>query len=131
VFWKHPSSSPMPFGELAWDHARDQLAAEGKASTERDIAEAAQALLRRTHQGPEAKPSGRSRKPSARDRRVAARTKATAEPAWPRPETPVNEEASEDAIGGAEASQAESGEKLADVVPLSVFDAREEATRWW
>ena len=132
VFWKHLSSSPVPFGELAWDHARDQLATEGKTSTEREIAEAAQALLRRTHQGPETKPIRRSRKPSASDRRVVARTKATAEPAWPRPETPVHETASEvDTAEAAEASQAESEEKLADVVPLSVFDAREEATRWW
>jgi len=132
VFWKHLSSSPTPFGELAWDHARHQLAVNGKDPTEQEIARAAESLLQRAHQGPEKQQSGRrSRKPSARDRRVAARTKAIAEPAWPRPEAPVPGTASEQDTAAAETVPKEPKEKLADVVPLAVFDAREEARRWW
>lgn len=126
-----PVILPVPFGELAWDHARQQLAAEGKIPTEQEIAQAAQSLLQRAHQGPETKPGRRRRKPSARDRKVAARTKATAEPAWPRPEAPVPSAVGEDTAGLAETAPAGTEEKLADVVPLDVFDAREEATRWW
>jgi hypothetical protein len=132
VFWKHLSSSPTPFGELAWDHARHQLAAEGKSPTEQEIAQAADSLLQRAHQGPEEKkqPGRRSPKPSARDRRVAAQTKATTEPAWPRPDVPVPEYPSEQGTASAETPPEEPDEKLADVVPLAVFDAREEAKRW-
>lgn len=131
AFWKQLSSSPTPFGELAWDHASHQLAAEGKTPTEQEIAQATESLLQRAHQGPEEKQATRrSRKPGARDRRVAARTNATAEPAWPRPEVPVPGSASKHSPAAEETSPAESEEKLADVVPLAVFDAREEATRW-
>ncbi len=132
VFWKQLSSAPAPFGELAWDHARRQLATEGKDPAEQEIAEAAGALLQRAHQGPEEKHSGRrSHKPSARDRRVTARTRATAQPAWPRPDTPAAP------AGGGEPAAilgelpGQPGDKLPDVVPLAVFDAREEAKRWW
>jgi putative transposase len=135
VFWKHLSSSPTPFGELAWDHARHQLAVEGKTPTEREIAQAAESLLRRAHQGPEEekRPGRRSRKPSARERRVVARTRATAEPAWPRPDDQVPVSASEQnaAPAGSPREEPDENEKLADVVPLAVFDAREEAKRWW
>ena len=130
VFWRHLSSSPAPFGELAWDHARQQLAAEGKGSTEEEIAEAAQSLLQRAHQGPE-RPARRSRKPSARARRVTARTRATTQPAWPRPDTPIPAGPAADSGSDAETAPAGTQEKLADVVPLDVFDARQKATRWW
>src|SRR5260370_38684710 len=62
----------MPFGELAWDHARRSL---GREATEEEIADAVAALLRRASKGPEgqAKPGM-----SKRDRRVAARTRAAA-----------------------------------------------------
>jgi hypothetical protein len=116
LFWKHLPSSPVPFGELAWDHAREQLAADGKTSTEREIAAVARALLQRAHQGPDTKPGRRGRKPSARNRGVAARTKATSEPSCPRPEAPGPGTESEDSAEAAEAAPPES-EKLADVVP--------------
>ena len=71
VFWKHLDRAPVPFGELAWDHARRSL---GREATEEQIADAVAALLRRANAGPgEGKP-----KMSKRDRRVAARTKAAA-----------------------------------------------------
>ena len=86
VFWKHLDRAPLPFGELAWDHACRSL---GREATEEQIADAVTALLRRANAGPEqGKP-----KMSKRDRRVAARTKATAPAAGPqdRPE-PVPDE---------------------------------------
>ena len=132
MFWRHLSSSPVPFGELAWDHARQQLAAQGRSSAEGEIAEATRSLLERAHQGPE-KPRRKARKASARDRRVTARTHSTAEPAWPRPDAPTPAEQDCEAGSVEEAPRADfqDQEKLADVVPLAVFDAEEEATRWW
>ncbi|MFF2517026.1 hypothetical protein [Streptomyces sp. NPDC058086] len=54
------------FGELAWDHAREQV----PGGTEEEVADAAAALLRRAHDGPAAE-KGRPAKRSRRDRRVA------------------------------------------------------------
>jgi len=127
VFWTHLSTAPAPFGELAWDHARRQVAAEGKEPAGQEIARAVDSLLQRAHQGPGER-GRRARKPDAKDRRVAARTKATAQPAWPRPE-PLAAPA-----GSSEPAQTPGeppGDGPADVVPLAVFDAREEAGRWW
>jgi putative transposase len=127
VFWKHLSTAPAPFGELAWDHARRKLAADGKIPAEREIAQAVDSLLRRAHQGPDRKPRRGGRK----DRTVAARTKATAQPAWPRPGEPVTPTGSSEPAASPGESPGQSGDKLADVVPLPVFDASEEARRWW
>ncbi len=52
VFWKHLSAAPAPFGELAWDHARRQLAAGGGDPAEGEIAQAVGSLLQQAHQGP-------------------------------------------------------------------------------
>jgi putative transposase len=127
VFWNHLSTALAPFGELAWDHARRQLAADGKQPAAHEIAQAVDVLLQRARQGP-GEPGCAARKPGAKDRRVAARTKATAQPAWPRPEPLAG------AAGSgkpAEPPGEPPGDRLADVVPLAVFDAREEAGRWW
>ena len=127
VFWNHLSVAPVPFGELAWDHARRQLAGDGGNPAEQEIARAVESLLQRAHQGP-GKPGRPGRKPAAKDRRVAARTRATAQPAWPRPEAPSGS-GDPAAIPGEPPGQP--GDKLAEVVPLAVFDAREEARKWW
>ncbi len=127
VFWKHLSAVPVPFGEMAWDHARKQLAADGKAPVEAEIAQAVHSMLRRAHEGPD-QSKRRSRKTSAKDRRVAARTAATAQPAWPRPEQPAGEPDDHSKVAH---RQDEAEQHLADVVPLGVFDAREEAKNWW
>ncbi|WP_434097893.1 Mu transposase C-terminal domain-containing protein [Streptomyces mirabilis] len=106
VFWKHLHRVGVPFGEMAWDHARDQV----PGGTEEQIADAADALLRRAHDGPspeEARPAKRSR----RDRRVAARTRATTH-GRPVPEPPAAEPAHDD----------ETDTDLAKVVPLGLFD---------
>ncbi|HEX5298477.1 MAG TPA: Mu transposase C-terminal domain-containing protein [Streptosporangiaceae bacterium] len=120
VFWRHLSTAPVPFGELAWDHARRQLAGAGGNPAEQEIARAVESLLQRAHQGP-----GRpGRTAAAKDRRVAARTRATAQPSWPRP--PRDGEPRPAAAG----SEQEQDEPAA-VIPLPVFDAREEAKKWW
>jgi hypothetical protein len=130
VFWKHLSTAPVPFGELAWDHARRQLAGDGGNPAEQEIARAVESLLQRAHQGP-GKPGRPGRKPAAKDRRVAARTRATAQPAWPRPEPPAAPSGSGPDEAAPAGPAARPGDKLADVVPLAIFDAREEARRWW
>ena len=79
VFWNHLSTAPAPFGELAWDHARRQLAADGRQPAEHEIAQAVESLLAAAGPGPR-RTGNPGRKPAAKDRRVAARTRATAQP---------------------------------------------------
>ncbi len=55
VFWKHLDRAPVPFGELAWDHARRSL---GRDATEEQIADAVAALLRRANAGPDDQEKG-------------------------------------------------------------------------
>jgi transposase InsO family protein len=119
VFWKHLDRAPLPFGELAWDHARRSL---GRDAAEEQIADAVSALLRRANAGPEqqGKP-----KMSKRDRRVAARTKAAA-PAGSRqdePEPCAPAETAPPAAGG--------DEPLAKVIPMKIFDPFAEADKRW
>ena len=120
VFWRHLDRAPLPFGELAWDHARRSL---GKDAAEEQIADAVAALLRRANAGPEQQEKP---KMSKRDRRVAARTKAAA-PAGDRdqPEPHVREEPEPQPAGeGAD-------EPLAKVIPMKIFDPFAEADKRW
>uniref|UniRef100_UPI003F494AAA Mu transposase C-terminal domain-containing protein n=1 Tax=Streptomyces sp. CA-141956 TaxID=3240051 RepID=UPI003F494AAA len=106
VFWKHLHRVGVPFGEMAWDHARAQV----PGRTEEQIADAAAALLGRAHNGPDeerVRPSNRSR----RGRRVAARNRATATDR-PVPDPPAIEPAPDD----------EADSDLAEVIPLGLFD---------
>jgi transposase InsO family protein len=119
--WRFLDRAPMPFGELAWDHARRNLEQEGRTATEAEIADAVAALLARAYQGPEpgSGPAGK------RDQRVAARTRAvTPLPAAPEPGTapmPANEPEIADA----------GGEHLAEVIPMPLFDPFDDpGTRW-
>jgi hypothetical protein len=130
--WKHLGSVPTPFGEMAWDHARHHLAAQGRQATEAEIAQAVAALLHRADHGPapESEPAAaaaKPAKPSRREQRVAARTKATTTPTWPRPNPPTSHSEQD----GEETAEDSDAGPLAEVVPLRVFDAREEASRWW
>ncbi|MYW98703.1 MULTISPECIES: Mu transposase C-terminal domain-containing protein [unclassified Streptomyces] len=111
--WKHLHRVPVPFGELAWDHARQGL----PEATETEIAEAVASLLARAHAGPEqpAKP-----KRSARDRRVAARTRASSPSAPQKPVPPTESGSGEGPLPD---------EPLADVVPLGLFDPLEDPWR--
>jgi len=150
--WTHLRTAPVPFGEQAWNHARQLLAARGRdTATEAEIAAAAADLLDRAAKGPETGPGGpgsvRQHKAaggtrSPRSRRVAERAAATAAPRWPHPEpVPGGTSEDEDAAGqvGAgvrdaadRAGQAAEAETApAQVIPLPLFDARKEAEKWW
>ncbi len=128
VFWKHLDRAPVPFGELAWDHARRSLA--GQDATEEQIADAVAALLRRANAGPEGQEKP---KMSKRDRRVAARTKAAAPPgkqAQPGPGDPARPDRAADAAEPV-TEHAEEDAPLAKVIPLGIFDPFAEADKRW
>ncbi|MFJ9752799.1 integrase [Streptomyces chartreusis] len=130
VPWRLLSTTATPFGELAWDHEARNLRQQGGQVTEDAIAEAVGDLLERAGTGPEelapAKPGRRGR---GREAKVAARTRSTSRPAWPHP-GPPKPAATQTADAAPEADE-DDGEPIADVVPLKVFDAREEAKKWW
>lgn len=118
--WTHLRAAPAPFGEQAWDQARKILARRGQdPATEEEIARAAAALLDKAEQGP---PKGREER---RDRKAAARARAesAAGPSVPQ-ETPPP-------AGPPDREDGEDDGPLADVIPLGIFDAREEAKKWW
>ncbi|MYS57150.1 DDE-type integrase/transposase/recombinase [Streptomyces sp. SID6013] len=106
VFWRHLYRVGVPFGEMAWDHARQQVGND----SEIQIANAAAALLKRAHDGPDAEPSPLSKR-ARKDRRVAARTRSTAATR----DTPDPRLDSDPMDEDADASPAE-------VVPLGLFD---------
>lgn len=116
--WKHLHRMPVPFGELAWDHARQDL----PAATEAEIADSVAALLARAHAGP-GQPEG-ARKKSARDRRVAARTRASksSTPALAEPVPPAHPDQAPRQHDAAD-------EPLAVVIPLGLFDPLEDPWR--
>jgi putative transposase len=147
--WKHLRTAPVPFGEQAWNHARQLLAARGSdPATEAEIAAAAADLLDRADQGPGPGPGGQApprhqaagSTRSARSRRVRGRTAATAAPLWPRPAPgPAGSagDEDEDCAGPAGAGDRpeqpdgqEAGTTPARVIPLPLFDARKEAEKW-
>ena len=121
VFWKHLDRAPLPFGELAWDHARRSL---GREATEEQIADAVAALLRRANAGPgEGKP-----KMSKRDRRVAARTRAASAPSGKQDQPASGSPAQPDATAG---QTQEEDAPLAKVIPMPIFDPFAEADKRW
>ena len=111
----------MPFGELAWDHARRSL---GSGASEEEIADAVAALLRRASKGP-----GEHGKPamSKRDRRVAARTRAAA----PQEGKQDQAEPGDPVPPGAVTEQAEADAPLAKLIPMPIFDPFAEADKPW
>lgn len=134
--WTHLNDAPVPFGEQAWRQARQMLTRRGHASTdEADIAEAVTALLDKAEAGPALDPALPTTAPARtkRDRRVAARTRATTTPAWPRPTHEPAPGDTADADIESTVGEPDTGNigRLADVIPLAVFDAREEAKKWW
>ena len=136
--WKYLDKVPVPFGELAWDHVRGQLAEQGQpAPSELERALAVDDLLRRAYHGPpdETEPhasagkSRRARQSPARDRRVAARTRAgTAARAGT---GTVGEPVSGVTKDEPETAGQDGGEPLAKVIPLGIFDPFEEAKKPW
>jgi transposase InsO family protein len=148
VFWRHLDRVPVPFGDLAWDHARRSVLRQGRPASEEQIADAVAALLQRAHAGPQEKVSPMSK----RDRRVAARTKAstpgsaptlpsdaapTAAPSLSDPEDapgtdPVEHDPGHPGLHerrDRDGQHAETG--MATVIPLGIFDPFEEAERRW
>ena len=121
VFWKHLDRAPVPFGELAWDHACRSL---GRDATEEQIADAVAALLRRANAGPQ---DQEKPKMSKRDRRVAARTRAASAPNGKQDQP----ESGGPAQPAAAAGPAEQDAPLAKVIPLPIFDPFAEADRRW
>ena len=122
VFWQHLDRVPVPFGELAWDHARRGLT-EG---TEEEVADAVAALLRRAHGGPEDREEP---KMSKRDRGVAARTKATTTPRAPAGGQPQGAPPAEPSAPAPEPADGDT--TLAKVIPLGIFDPFTEADKRW
>jgi transposase InsO family protein len=146
LFWRQLASAPVPFGDDAWNHARRIVADRGVTGpSEEAIAEAVDDLLTRasgapaTSATPGKSTKRRGRKQTAKDRRVAARTKATAQSPkpTPTPETPspaavaADDHGPEDDSTGATLENEENTESTAEVIPLRIFDAHEEAKRWW
>ena len=128
VFWRHLDRAPVPFGELAWDHARRSL---GRDATEEQIADAVAALLRRANRGPD---DQEKPKMSKRDRRVAARTKAACPPCGKQDQREPDGPAQPDRPANAAepgAGQAEEDAPLAKVIPLGIFDPFAEADKRW
>jgi hypothetical protein len=123
-YWRHLDRMPVPFGDLAWDHARRHLVADGRAATEQQIADAVAALLTRAYQGP---PEDAPAMPK-RDRRVAARTKA----ATPHAAAPADRASS--AAGTAvpvRPGPRDDDVTSAEVIPLGIFDPFREADKRW
>ena len=122
--WKYLNRSPVPFGDLAWDHVSHQL----PKATEEELAQAVADLLTRAHAGPERPAKGKRGKKdklSKADRRVAARTEATAPAALapaPQPQ-PLDSGLDE------QADEPLDDETLAEVIPLGLFDPFEDPWR--
>ncbi len=133
--WKYLGHVPFPFGELAWDHVSGRLAEQGRgAAGELERAQAVDDLLRRAYHGPPDDPGTSAaatarpqRRTSARDRRVAARTRAATAAGSIMPAGPVPPVAGD----APEAPQQDSGEQVARVIPLGIFNAHEEAKKRW
>lgn len=118
AFWKHLHRIPMPFGELAWDHARQAM----PKATEEELADAVAALLRHANRGPD---NTDGPKPSKRDRRVVARTRATSPPASAQSTTPTVQDQD------SQPNASEDDQPIAKVIPLGIFDPFAEAQKRW
>ena len=121
--WTHLRSAPVPFGEQAWDHARQILARRGQdPATEAEIAQAANTLLDKAGHGPAG-----GGKPSRKDQRIAGRTRSAAQGTRPRADLVQPDSAEEAQQIGEEAGSGPS----ARVIPLGIFDPFAEAKKRW
>jgi len=108
VFWRHLHRVGVPFGEMAWAHARQQAP---RNVGEAQIADVAAALLQRAHDGPRGEQDAPAKR-SQRDRRIAARTRVTA-PSREIPDPPPV---------GSEPADEDTDTSTAKVIPLGLFD---------
>ena len=128
VFWKHLSTAPAPFGELAWDHAAGSwLAPAGIWPRRRSPRPSAPCSSGHTKApaSQAVRPQARCERPQGRRPHQGHRAAGLA-----RPESPAAPSGSGPAATPAGPAD-QPADKAADVVPLAVFDAREEARRWW
>ncbi|WP_280255431.1 Mu transposase C-terminal domain-containing protein [Nocardia wallacei] len=126
AYWTHLKTTPAPFGELAWQHARTTLAARGHdTATEAEIAQTAADLLDRAERGPTV---DAPRKATTRERRIAGRTRATT--AAPHPASLTSSPEPEPDTGEPDGDPP-GGARLAKVIPLGIFDPFEEAKKRW
>lgn len=124
--WTHLRTTPAPFGEQAWQRARQLLARRGiTAPTEPEIADAVQALLDKAETGPN---PGATPAMTRSDKRIAGRTRATAN--TPRPQPPTAPDTQPEPEAPESISEREDSETAA-VIPLPIFDARKEAAKRW
>ena len=80
--WKHLRTAPVPFGEQAWNHARQLLAARGSdPATETEIAAAAADLLDRAEKGPVPGGQESARPDTSRSRSAPRTTSSCSRPA--------------------------------------------------
>jgi putative transposase len=127
-FWRHLDRVPVPFGELAWDHARRHLVGGARDATEQQIADGVAALLTRAYQGPQED----APKMPKRDRRIAARTKAATPP--PAPATAsggAGDDGTPDSGTVGSPSPASEDLPLAEVIPLGIFGPFREPDKRW
>lgn len=128
AYWRHLNAAPQPFGEVIGERGRQIVADRGIASPSQEtIAAAVDELLDR------AAPTPKKRRKSARDKRALARQSATTKPSRPRPPA---ESASADKQDTPHDAYDTSGDQdeaavLAKIIPLKIYDAREEAKKWW
>jgi putative transposase len=126
--WTHLRTTPTPFGELVWQHARAVLAARGNDhATETEIAQAANDLLERAEHGPS---STAAATPTKRDRKVTGRTKAMTNSTHPRTPSPTPEPEPESDLDD-DADQTPTQTAVATVIPLGLYDPFEEAKKRW
>ncbi|GAA2232106.1 DDE-type integrase/transposase/recombinase [Promicromonospora sukumoe] len=139
LWWRHLNAAPVPFGQDAWNAARQIAAQRGDGTPSQEkITALVDDILTRASTPPEraaaTRGSGRRRTSSSRkEQRVAARTSAASEvrgndpviPKTPRPEP------AEPAPPAPELEDTADDDSLAEVIPLGVFDPHEEAKHWW
>lgn len=116
--WRFLRRAPMPFGELAWDHARRTLKEQGRPASEADIADAVASLLARAGRGPETGPG------SKRARRVTARTRAVA----PGPENPAPPEPGPGQEAG---PHHDDDHEPQEITPMPFFDPFSDSGERW
>ena len=141
--WTHLRTAPAPFGELAWAHAREILAARGSDPvTEAEIAAAAADLLDRAGRPRPGRAGTAEAAPGRRPQPLAAlaagrwphrghRRPAVAPPRRPADGDEDSAGPADDRDGQAGETEAEAGTTPAQVIPLPLFDARKEAEKWW
>jgi len=122
--WTHLKTTPVPFGETLWRHARVVADRNGRQKAqEAEIAAIADNLLDRAAAGPQERTKA--------ERRLTGRTiAASTDRDWPTASQPDRESpGTADPVENGQMSS-DSGEDVADVIPLPVFDARKEAQSW-